>query len=120
MQSVRQQKPRSMHTCISLYCCMVDDWLERLACNAESTGSSLVRFSYCVGSLGTLSKFFFVHYCCAVYCICAAEACKYVLFLYKDVAWKIGVILGGYPLHLTRLEKIVFVFMTVIDLILEV
>ena len=30
-------------------------WLERLACNVESTGSNLVRDNYCVG---TLSKFF--------------------------------------------------------------
>ena len=42
---------------------MVADLLERLACNAESTGSSLVRDSYCVG---TLSKFFAYNNCSAI------------------------------------------------------
>ena len=40
----------------------VADWLERSVCNEESTGSSLVRDSYHVG---TLSKFF-AHNCSAV------------------------------------------------------
>ena len=65
---------------IVLYQTQVADWLERLACNVESTGSSLVRNSYCVG---TLSKFF--TYNCSIhiyYCICGAEACKCTSELY--------------------------------------
>jgi len=43
-------------------CGTVADWLERSTCNAEYSVSSLVRDSYCVG---TLSKFF-EHNCTAI------------------------------------------------------
>ena len=43
-------------------CDKVADWLERSASNAEKTGSSLVRDSYCEG---TLSRFF-SHNCSAI------------------------------------------------------
>ena len=48
-----------MHICI---CGTVADWLEHSAYNVDSTSSSLVRDSYCVG---TLSKFF-AHNCSAI------------------------------------------------------
>jgi len=43
------------------FCDTVAYWLERSACNVESKGLTLVRDSYCVG---TLTKFF-AHNCSA-------------------------------------------------------
>ena len=40
----------------------VTGWLERSACNVKSTGLSLVRYSYCVGTL----RKFFAHSCSAI------------------------------------------------------
>ena len=46
---------------------MVADWLERSACNAESTRSSLVRDNYCVD---TLSKLFAHDYSAIILLLC--------------------------------------------------
>ena|SRR6218665_376233 len=63
---------------------MVADLLERSACNAESTGSSLVRNNYCVhcppkvyacDCVGTVTKFF-AYNSLQYYCIYATEAFK--------------------------------------------
>src|SRR6218665_202708 len=51
-------------------CDYVVDWLERSACDTESTGSSFIQDSYCVGTK------FFAHNALQYHCIYAAEASK--------------------------------------------
>ena len=58
----------------------VADWLERSACNAYSTDSSLVQDSYWVG---TMSKFFTYNALQYHRCICATKAIKCFVFLRK-------------------------------------
>jgi len=61
-------------------CGMVADWLERSACYAESTDSSLGRDSYCVG---TLSKFF-AHNCSALQLHLCRQKCTSELGMHKE------------------------------------
>src|SRR6218665_3993744 len=57
----RQSTGHMMVSAVTM-CGMMAYWLVRLVCNVDSTGSSLVRDSYCVGTL----RKYFAHNCSAI------------------------------------------------------